>query len=46
MKKADGDEPDEPKQGIEALLAQLQGFTPKDPLFAVIAYRDHKPGQA
>ena len=46
VKKIDSDEADEPKQGLEALLAQFQGIAPKDPLFAVIAYRDHKLGQA
>ena len=46
VKKIDSDEADQPKQGLEALLAQFQGIAPKDPLFAVIAYRDHKPGQA
>ena len=45
VKKIDSDEQDEPKQGLEALLAQFQGIAPKDPLFAVIAYRDHKPSQ-
>ena len=46
VKKIESDEQDEPKQGLEALLAQFQGIAPRDPLFAVIAYRDQKPGQA
>ena len=41
------EEPDEGKQqGLAGLLAQLQGLQPRDPLYAVIAYKDHKPGQA